>query len=90
MQDDTVDPNNLCGFLYTDGDGTFSFKAIKPTPYKVILYNKYHIYQRTTKVPEDGPGGALMAYTGRNPWRPAHIHFIIEASGYQKVYLKVC
>ena len=40
------------------------------------------------QVPEDGPGGALMAYTGRDPWRPAHIHFIIEAPGYQKVTIK--
>ena len=26
-----------------------------------------------------------MSYFGRNPWRPAHLHFIIEAPGYQKV-----
>ena len=36
VQDETVDPANLCGFLFTDIEGTFSFLAIKPTPYKVI------------------------------------------------------
>lgn len=70
VQDSNVDPGNLCGYLHTDTEGSFSFKAIKPTPYKV---------------PEDGPGGALMAWLGRTPWRPAHLHFIIQAPGYQKV-----
>ena len=36
VQDDTVDPRNLCGFLFADKEGTFSFNAIKPTPYKVL------------------------------------------------------
>ena len=65
-----MDPTNLCGFLHTDSEGEFSFKAVKPTPYKV---------------PEDGPGGKLMAWLGRDPWRPAHLHFIVSAPGYQKV-----
>ena len=29
-------------------------------------------------------GGELMAYMGRHSWRPAHVHFIISADGYQK------
>ena len=87
VQDDTVDPGNLCGFLFTDEEGSFSFNAIKPTPYKV--HHRYNLHPEHTvlclQVPEDGPGGALMAYFGRDPWRPAHLHFIIEAPGYQKV-----
>lgn len=70
VQDASADPRNLCGYMHTDAAGSFSFKAIKPTPYKV---------------PEDGPGGQLMSFMGRHPWRPAHLHFIISAPGYQKV-----
>merc|ERR1719397_1748576 len=70
VQDAKMDPGNLCGYLFVDQEGSFSFKAIKPTPYKV---------------PEDGPGGALMDYMGRNPWRPSHLHVIITAPGYHKV-----
>ena len=36
VQDESVDPGNLCGFLFTDKEGSFSFRAIKPTPYKVF------------------------------------------------------
>jgi hydroxyquinol 1,2-dioxygenase len=27
--------------------------------------------------------GAMLAATGRHPWRPAHLHFMIRAAGYQ-------
>lgn len=25
----------------------------------------------------------MLAATGRHPWRPAHIHFVVRAEGYQ-------
>jgi catechol 1,2-dioxygenase len=36
-------------------------------------------------IPDDGPVGAMLAATGRHPWRPAHIHLIVRAPGYRRV-----
>jgi protocatechuate 3,4-dioxygenase beta subunit len=36
-------------------------------------------------IPDDGPVGRMLAATGRQPWRPAHIHIIVRAAGYQTV-----
>jgi catechol 1,2-dioxygenase len=43
---------------------------------------------RTTRpkhypVPVDGPVGQLLEVTGRHPWRPAHVHFVVSAPGYE-------
>lgn len=58
----------------TDGDGKFSFWSIKPAAYPI---------------PHDGPVGAMLAKQGRHPWRPAHVHFMISAPGYQKLVTHV-
>ena len=42
--------------------------TIRPAPYTV---------------PDDGPVGELLHATGRHPWRPSHLHFIVMAPGYQ-------
>jgi hydroxyquinol 1,2-dioxygenase len=34
-------------------------------------------------VPSDGPVGLMLNALGRHPFRPAHIHFIISAAGFQ-------
>ena len=34
-------------------------------------------------VPTDGPVGELLGVMGKHPYRPAHIHFQIEAPGYE-------
>jgi len=44
------------------------FRSIVPTAYPV---------------PTDGPVGRMLVATGRHPWRPAHVHFLIRAEGYQ-------
>jgi hypothetical protein len=36
-------------------------------------------------IPLDGPVGALVGKTDINPFRPAHIHFLIEEPGYRKL-----
>ncbi len=54
--------------LRTDAQGTVRFRSIVPTAYPI---------------PTDGPVGAMLAATGRHPWRPAHLHFMIRAAGYQ-------
>lgn len=56
------------GLFETDGDGGFWFRTVVPSHYPI---------------PTDGPVGAMLEATGRHPWRPAHIHFIIGADGYE-------
>ncbi len=54
--------------LRTDAHGAIRFRSIVPTAYPI---------------PVDGPVGAMLAATGRHPWRPAHLHFMIRAAGWQ-------
>ncbi len=62
------------GRLYADEAGAFHFSTIKPVPYPI---------------PVDGPVGQLLNATGRHPWRPAHIHFMLKAAGYQSLVTQV-
>src|ERR1700677_1518001 len=72
------DPNqpdyNLRGKYKTDADGTFELVALIPTPYPV---------------PTDGPVGELLRAAKPPPYRPAHIHFIVEAPGYETLVTQV-
>jgi protocatechuate 3,4-dioxygenase beta subunit len=61
---------NLRGLFTTDEQGRFWFRSIVP---------KYY------PIPADGPVGQLLAATGRHPYRPAHLHFIVTAPGYRPV-----
>ena len=54
--------------LRTDARGAIRFRSIVPTAYPI---------------PVDGPVGRMLAATGRHPWRPAHLHFMIRAAGWQ-------
>ena len=36
-------------------------------------------------IPDDGPVGTLLAALGRHPNRAAHLHFIVEAEGYDRI-----
>jgi hydroxyquinol 1,2-dioxygenase len=56
------------GVLVTDEGGRTRFRSIVPVAYPV---------------PTDGPVGQLLVATGRHPWRPAHIHFLIRAPGFR-------
>ena len=56
--------------LRADREGGFWFRTIKPTAYPV---------------PTDGPVGLLLNRMGRHPMRPAHLHFIVSAPGYETV-----
>ncbi len=56
------------GHLFSAPDGTYSFWSVRPTPYPI---------------PTDGPVGRLLAATGRHPYRPAHLHFMVTAAGYR-------
>ena len=36
-------------------------------------------------IPTDGPVGQMLRATNRHPWRPAHVHFVVSAGGYEPV-----
>lgn len=61
---------NLRGVFETGADGRYWFRTIKPRHYPI---------------PTDGPVGQLLTRLGRHPFRPAHIHFIVEAPGHAGV-----
>ena len=71
---DIQDPNqpdmNLRGIFRTDANGEYWFRSVKPSSYPI---------------PDDGPVGDLLRATGRHPMRPAHIHFMISADGYERL-----
>ncbi len=58
----------------TDAEGRFHFWTLLPTSYPV---------------PDDGPVGDLLRATGRHPMRPAHVHFMIAASGHETLVTHV-
>ncbi|MBE7941081.1 MULTISPECIES: intradiol ring-cleavage dioxygenase [Ramlibacter] len=62
------------GVLTADGDGRFHFRSILPVPYCI---------------PHDGPVGRMLEATGRHPWRPAHLHFRVQAPGYETLITHV-
>lgn len=66
-QDETQPDMNLRGVFRTGADGRFWFRSIVPASYPI---------------PGDGPVGDMLKALGRHPMRPAHIHFILRAAGY--------
>lgn len=68
VQDPNAPEAHLRGRFRTRDDGSYAFLAVRPTPYPI---------------PDDGPVGQMLAATGRHPWRPAHIHMIVRAEGYE-------
>jgi catechol 1,2-dioxygenase len=59
---------NLRGVFTTGADGRYWFRAVKPKFYPI---------------PNDGPVGQLLVALGRHPYRPAHLHYIIKADGFE-------
>lgn len=53
--------------MHSDREGIFWFKAITPVPYPI---------------PSDGPVGKLLVQLRRHCFRPSHMHFMFEKSGY--------
>ena len=58
------------GKFTTAADGRYGFKTLKPVSYPV---------------PTDGPVGKMLLGMGRHPYRPAHVHVIATAPGYDRV-----
>jgi hydroxyquinol 1,2-dioxygenase len=69
-----LDEHRARGVLRSAPDGSFHFKSIVAEPYPI---------------PHDGPVGHMLAQLGRHPWRPAHLHFLITAPGYQRLITHV-
>ncbi|KAK6464689.1 Intradiol ring-cleavage dioxygenase [Scheffersomyces coipomensis] len=64
------DGADMRGVVHSKSDGSFVIKATRPVAYPI---------------PHDGPVGKLLQKLNRHPYRPAHIHFIIEKPGYDKL-----
>ena len=73
-QDDAQSDYNLRAHMTSDKDGRYLFSTVRPAPYTV---------------PDDGPVGELLHATGRHPWRPSHLHFIVQADGYRSLVTEV-
>ena len=70
QQPDVQPKHNNRGVFTTGADGRYQFRGIKPVSYPI---------------PDDGPVGQLLYRLERHPNRPAHMHFIISAEGYDTV-----
>jgi len=69
VQQKGIQPDfNLRGRFLTGEDGSYWFRAVKPKFYPI---------------PDDGPVGKLLKALGRHPYRPAHLHFILSADGFE-------
>lgn len=69
VQQKGIQPDfNLRGVFRTGADGNYTFWGAKPRFYPI---------------PDDGPVGKLLGSLGRHPYRPAHLHYILEADGYE-------
>lgn len=62
------------GRFLTDAEGRFHFWTVRPSSYPI---------------PDDGPVGDMLRAQGRHPYRPAHVHFMIEAPGHAKLVTHV-
>jgi len=68
------DTHRARGMLHSRDDGRFHFRSIVAEPYPI---------------PHDGPVGRMLEALGRHPWRPAHLHFMITAPGYERLVTHV-
>lgn len=55
-------------------DGRFEFPAV---------------LAKSCPIPDDGPVGELLRATARHPWRPAHLHCMVIADGYERLVTHV-
>jgi protocatechuate 3,4-dioxygenase beta subunit len=69
-----LDTPSMRARFMSGGDGRFAFRTIVPRSYPV---------------PIDGPVGELLAAGGRHAMRPAHIHFLLTAPGFETLVTHV-
>jgi len=73
-QDEQQPDMNLRGRFRSDAQGRFHFKSVRPAGYPV---------------PVDGPCGDLLRAQIRDPYRPAHLHYMVSKPGYQVLVTQV-
>jgi protocatechuate 3,4-dioxygenase beta subunit len=69
----TEGPSSRARFI-TDTEGRFFFRTILPCSYPI---------------PTDGPVGEMILQVKRHPMRPAHVHFLVNAPGYEPLITHV-
>jgi hydroxyquinol 1,2-dioxygenase len=69
-----LDKHQARGVLHAAPDGSYHFRSILAEAYPI---------------PDDGPVGDMLKATRRHPWRPAHLHFMIKAPGYETLITHV-
>lgn len=62
------------GVLMSGADGCFHFKSVVAGPYPIA---------------RGGPVCRMLEALGRHAWRPAHLHFMISAPGYERLVTHV-
>lgn len=73
-QDGEQDTYSFHGLQTVDANGRYAFTTVKPVEYTV---------------PSDGPVGEILNACGRHPWRPSHLHYIVEAPGFKPLVTEV-
>jgi hydroxyquinol 1,2-dioxygenase len=62
--------HNLRGTFISDEKGHYAFRSVYPRYYPI---------------PDDGTVGDMLKALDRNPNRPAHLHFMVSAPGFEKL-----
>ncbi|GID32258.1 dioxygenase family protein [Paractinoplanes brasiliensis] len=65
-----IDEARLRAQYRAGADGKYCVRTIAPLGYTI---------------PMDGPVGELISRTGISPYRPAHIHFLVDQPGYRRL-----
>lgn len=73
-QDTEQDTYSFHGLQTVGKDGRYAFTTVKPVEYTV---------------PTDGPVGDILNACGRHPWRPSHLHYIVEANGFRPLVTEI-
>ncbi|MBO9421022.1 hypothetical protein J7481_16055 [Labrenzia sp. R4_2] len=73
-QDPDQDTYSFHGIQTTGADGRYAFTSVKPVSYTV---------------PSDGPVGDILRASGRHPWRPSHLHYIVTAPGFRPLVTEI-
>jgi hydroxyquinol 1,2-dioxygenase len=74
VQYEGLDEHRARATLQTGPNGEYHFRTIVAEAYPI---------------PHDGPVGRMLQALGRHPWRPAHLHFMIRADGYETLITHV-
>jgi len=74
VQKEGLDHAQARGVLHSRADGSFDFRTIVAEAYPI---------------PTDGPVGKMLEATRRSAWRPAHLHFMVQAPGYETLITHV-